>query len=143
VIAVDTNVLVYARRAELPHHAEALQALRSLATGSAAWALPVFCIGEFIRVVTQPRLFDPPTTPDAALAAIDGLLASPSARLLSPGPRYWTLLGDLVRAGAATGNLVFDAQIAAVCLEHGASTILTEDRNFARFPGIARRPLVP
>ncbi len=141
MIAVDTNVLVYARRAELPRHADALAALRALATGPAAWGLPVFCVGEFIRVVTHPRLFDPPTAPDAAIDAIDGLLASPSVRLLSPGPRYWTLFGDLVRAGAATGNLVFDAQIAALCLEHGASTILSEDRDFARFPGIVRKGL--
>ena len=143
MIAVDTNILVYARRKELPRHGAALQALRALATGAGAWALPIFCASEFVRVVTHPRLFSPPTTPEAALAAIETLLASPSARLLSPGPRYWTLFRDLVRASAVTGNLVLDAQIAAVCLEHGAATILTEDRDFARFAGITIQPLAP
>ena len=66
MIAVDTNVLVYADREELPHHARALDVLRTLAEGPEAWALPVVCLGEFVRVVSHPRLFDPPTPPDEA-----------------------------------------------------------------------------
>jgi toxin-antitoxin system PIN domain toxin len=142
LIAVDTNILIHADREEMPLHAEALGALRRLAEGHAAWALPVFCVGEFLRVVSHPRVFDPPTPVLEAFASIDALLASPSVRLLVPSERFLPLLRDLVRQGNATGNLVFDAMIAAVCLEHGARTLLTEDRDFARFPGIQAEPLV-
>lgn len=141
MIAVDSNVLVHADREELPLHGQAVAALRRLAEGSDAWALPVFCIGEFLRVVSHPRVFDPPTPPLEAWESIAALLDSPSVRLLAPGERYPTLLREQLVASGATGNLVFDAQIAAVCLEHGARTLLTEDRDFARFPGIQARPL--
>jgi toxin-antitoxin system PIN domain toxin len=143
VIAVDTNILVYADRSDLPRHGEAEAALRALAEGDEAWALPVFCTAEFVRVVSHPRVFDTPTPPEDALAAVDALLASPSCHLLLPGPRYWALFQQAMRDSAASGNLVFDAQIVAVCLEHGARTILTEDRDFSRFPGVTVKPLRP
>jgi toxin-antitoxin system PIN domain toxin len=143
LIAVDTNILVYADRSELPRHQEAVDALRGLAEGDEAWALPLFCTAEFVRVVSHPRVFDRPTPPEEALAAVDALLESPSCRLLMPGPRYWALFEQAVRDAAASGNLVFDAQIVAVCLEHGARTILTEDRDFSRFPGVTVQPLKP
>ncbi|MCE2725937.1 MAG: PIN domain-containing protein [Planctomycetaceae bacterium] len=133
MIAVDTNILVYADREESAQHAAALRAVRQLAEGDEAWALPVFCVGEFLRVVSHDRLFDSPTPILDALASIDSLLASPSARLLVPGDGYVRLLRSLADESQVQGNLVFDAQIAAVCLEHGATTLLTEDRDFARF----------
>jgi toxin-antitoxin system PIN domain toxin len=141
LIAVDTNILVFADRSELPKHRQAMAALRELAEGRDAWGLPVFCIGEFVRVVSHPRVFDPPTPAVEALAAVFALLESPSVRVLTPGRRYLELLAELIDAGGVGGNLVFDAQIAAVCLERGARTLLTDDRDFARFPRIAIRPL--
>lgn len=141
MIAVDTNILVHASRAESPRHEAALSALRSLAEGAAAWAIPVFALGEYLRVVTHPRVFSPPTPSAHALDAIDALLESPSVRVLSPGPRFPQLLREATLASGATGNLVFDAEIAAVCLEHGARTLLTEDRDFERFPGLRSRTL--
>lgn len=141
MIAVDTNILIHADRREMPLHSEALAALRQLAEGPKAWALPIFCVGEFLRVVSHRRVFDPPTPILEALTSIDALLESPSVRLLTPGPRFLPLLNDVIRKSNATGNLVFDAQIAAVCLEHGASTLLTEDRDFSRFEGIVAKPL--
>ena len=141
MIAVDTNILVHAGRREMSHHAAAVAALTELAEGNAAWALPVFCVGEYIRVVSHPRLFSPPTSTSSALAQVKSLLASPSARLLMPGPRYLPLLGPALAASGASGNLVFDAQIAALCLESGATTLLTEDRDFSRFPGLSTRRL--
>jgi hypothetical protein len=141
VIAVDTNVLIYADREEMPLHARALTMLRSLAEGNEAYGVPVFCIGEFVRVVSHPRLFNPATPPVEAMSSVRALLSSPAARLLAPGPRFLPLLEDLLKASGATGNLVFDAQIAAVCLEYGATTLITEDRDFSRFPGIVVQPL--
>jgi toxin-antitoxin system PIN domain toxin len=133
VIALDTNILIYADREDSALHAAALRAVRLLAEGDEAWAIPVFCVGEFLRVVSHDRLFDPPTPVTDAIDSVDSLLSSPSARLLTPGDRYLRLLRSLVEESGAQGNLVFDAQIAAVCLEHGATMLLTEDRDFTRF----------
>lgn len=137
MIAVDTNILVHADREESALHATALHAVRMLAEGDEAWAIPVFCIGEFIRVVSHDRLFDPPTPVMEAVDSIASLLGSPSSRLLVPGDRYLRLLRSVIEESHVQGNLVFDAQIAAVCLEHGATTLLTEDRDFARFRSLA------
>lgn len=136
MIAVDTNILVYAHREELPLHAAARARLTALAEGDAPWGIPVFCLGEFLRVLTHPRLFDPPHTVDEACAALDRVLESPSLRILHPGDRFWRMLAEAVRAADAAGNLVFDAQLAALCRESGVSALLTEDRDFDRFPGL-------
>lgn len=96
----------------------------------------MFVVGEFVRLVTHPGLFDFPSSLEDALAALAGLLDSRRARLLSPGDRYWSILQEVAIDGHATGNHMFDAQIAAVCIEHGATTILTEDRDFHRFRGL-------
>jgi toxin-antitoxin system PIN domain toxin len=141
LIAVDTNILVYADREEMPLHPQAVKAIRTLAEGDAAWALPIFCVGEFLRVVSHPRVFDPPTPVLEACESIAALIASPSCRLLLPGPRFLSLLEQALRLSGAAGNLVFDAQIAAVCSEHGARTLLTEDRDFARFADLTVQPL--
>ena len=110
--------------------------LRHLAEGNVPWAIPVFCLGEFVRVVTHPRVLDPPSTLDQALTALRGVLASPMVRVLSPSPRYSTLFEEAVREADGRGNLSFDAQIAAVCRERGATRLLTVDRDIARFPGL-------
>jgi len=136
VIAVDTNILVYAHRGALPRHSLALGWIKHLAEGNVPWGLPVFCVGEFVRVVTHPRVLNPPSTLNQGWSALEGLLQSPTLRILSPGTRYLDLFHEAVRAADARGNLAFDAQIAAVCREQGASSLLTADRDFARFPGI-------
>lgn len=141
MIAIDTNILITAHREEMPLHATAVKVVRALAEGHEAWALPIFCVGEFIRVVSHNRVFDPPTPASEAFAVIESLLASPSARLLVPGDRFMPILQATLERSAVYGNLVFDAQIAAVCLENGATTLLTEDRDFARFDGITAMTL--
>jgi toxin-antitoxin system PIN domain toxin len=133
VIAVDTNVLIYAHREELAQHTQALAWLKSLAEGSAPWGLPVFCIGEFVRVVTHPRVFDPPSTLEQATGALEALLASPTLRVLTPGDDYVAHFLQCTREADARGNVAFDAQIVAVCREHGCNALLTLDRDFARF----------
>lgn len=130
--AVDTNVLVYAHREEMPLHEAARACLEELAEGAAPWGLPVFCIGEFVRVVTHRRIFHPPSSLDQALAVIDALAASPGLRLLAPDAEYCAIFRTMSEAAKATGNLAFDTQIASVCHSHGA-TLVTADRDFARF----------
>ncbi|MCY3729624.1 MAG: PIN domain-containing protein [Nitrospira sp.] len=134
--ALDTNVLVHAHRKEMTKHAEARRLLHNLSEGTMPWGLPVFCLGEFLRVVTHHRVFTPPTTMQNALVALDGLLQSPSVRLLLPGDRYWSCLHNVISQGQATGNVVFDAQIVAVCLEHGVDFLISEDRGLKRFETI-------
>jgi toxin-antitoxin system PIN domain toxin len=125
---------VYAHREELPQHRKARTRLVHLAEGPARWALPVFCLGEFLRVVTHPRLLAPPFTVEEACAALGRVLASPSLVVPAPGERFWPLLAEAVREGHAAGNLAFDAQMVALCREAGVSALLTEDRDFDRFP---------
>jgi toxin-antitoxin system PIN domain toxin len=136
MIAVDTNILVTAHREDLPKHRLALGRLTDLAGGDTPWAIPVFCIGEFVRVVTHPRVFDPPSTLEEAIAALESLLKSPTLRIFSPGDRYPKLFAEALREADARGNLAFDAQIAAVCREQGAGHLLTMDKDFARFRGL-------
>ena len=134
MIAVDTNVLIYAHRAESPAHEPALRRIRELAEGAMPWGIPVFCLAELVRVATHLRVFTPPSTLAQAIGFIDGVLASPSVRLLLPTPAFPESFREACEAAGARGNLAFDAQIAAVCLEQGIDTILTADRDFARFP---------
>jgi toxin-antitoxin system PIN domain toxin len=133
LIAVDTNVLVYAHQERLRKHESALRRLTELAEGHAGWAIPVFCLGEFLRVITHPRLFTPPYSADEGCVALERILASPSLTVILPGPDFPTLLSAAIREANAAGNLVFDAQVVAVCRENGVSALLTEDRDFDRF----------
>ena len=139
MIALDTNILVYARRVELPHHAAALRLLRRLAEGEASWAIPWPCIYEYVRVVTHSRLFRPPSELTKTLDDLEALFTSPSLALLGEGPGHPTHLRSMVLAGRATGNLAHDAHIAALLREHGVREFWTTDRDFTRFPGIAVR----
>ena len=133
MIAVDSNVLIYAHRAETDLHTVAARDLASLAEGTTGWGIPVFCIGEFVRIVTHRRVLNPPSTLAQALSFLEKVLASPTCRIVRPGPEFIDLFAETVSAASARGNLVFNAQIAALCREHGISTILTNDRDFRRF----------
>jgi toxin-antitoxin system PIN domain toxin len=136
MIAVDTNILVHAHRQELSGHERALEWLRRLAEGPEPWGIPVFCLGEFVRVVTHRRLFNPPSSLGEAIGALEGLLESSSIQVLIPGDRFPELFHTCLREADARGNLAFDAQIAALCRERGVDRILTMDRDFQRFPGL-------
>lgn len=126
-------MLVYARREESALHERALAELTALAESRGPWALPLPCVVELVRVLTHARVLRPPSTLDGAFAFIDALLESPSVQLLCPGPKFLEHFRAAARGADARGNLAFDAQIAAVCLEHGVREILTADRDFARF----------
>jgi len=139
VIALDTNILVYARRKEAPHHDEARMLLIGLAEGDEPWGLPWPCVYELLRVITHPRVFDPPTPLEVALEDLESLFASPSLRLLGEGPAHPEHLRRSVESGRAAGNLAHDAHIAALVIEHGVRELYTVDRDFARFPGVRVR----
>jgi hypothetical protein len=136
VIALDTNILVAARRAELAHHAPARRLLARLASGEDPWALPWPCVYEFLRVVTHRRVFRPLTPLSRAVEDVVHLLAAPSLVMLGEGAAHAAHLERQVLAGEAAGNLALDAHIAALCIEHGVSELWTLDRGLARFPGL-------
>ena len=131
----------YAHREESPKHSLALSRVVALAESPARWAIPVFCIGEFVRVISHPRLSDPPYSANEACEALTRLLASPSTTVVVPGPAYPALLVEAIREANAIGNLVFDAQIVALCQENGISRLLTEDHDFDRFKGLVTEHL--
>lgn len=132
---------MYAHRESFDVHEAALRAVRDLTEGPDSFAVPVFVVAEFMRVVTHPRLLRPPTRREHAISSVGYLLSRPNARILYPGDGFWPLLAGAVLEAGATGNLIYDAQIVAVCREHGIDEILTEDRDYARFPGITVRSL--
>ena len=141
MIAVDTNILIYAHRGETELHGAAASRLVALAEGAERWALPVFCVTEFMRVVTHRRVFNPPSTVAQATAFIEGIAAAPSCEVVRPGPEFLGLLIAVARQADSRGNLMFDAQIAALCREHGIGTILTNDRDFEPFEPLQVRRL--
>jgi toxin-antitoxin system PIN domain toxin len=143
VIAVDTNVLVYAHRRDSQFHQPAAEAITQLAESPAQWAVPWPCLHEFYSVVTHPRIYRPPSTPTAAADQISAWLESPSVVLLSEGETYWSALSPLLSDGKVSGPLVHDARIAALCLSHGIRELWSADRDFSRFPRLkVTNPLV-
>lgn len=142
MIALDANILVYADRANLPQHPRARALLEELSTGLDSCALPVFALVEYVRVVTHPRLFPNPTRLEDALANVEALLEVPIFSMLLPGDRFWELFDRLSREADGRGNLAFDTQIAALCLEHHVAELWTADRDFARYRALrTRNPL--
>jgi toxin-antitoxin system PIN domain toxin len=131
--ALDTNVLVHAVMVKSAFHGAAREALERAANGRAPWAIPWPCVYEFLRVVTHPRVYHPPMPMARALADLRQILASPSLVLLAETPEHRAVLTPLVASSGVTGNLVHDAHIAALCLEHGVSELVTGDRDFSRF----------
>jgi len=136
VIAVDTNLLVYAHRADNEWHEPTLRHLLDLAEGRSRWALPWPCLHEFLAIVTHPRIYTPPSPLSSALSSLAAWLDSPSCVPIGEGPGYFEVLGDLVSKGRAIGGLIHDARVAAICLYNGVTTLWTSDRDFSRFPDL-------
>jgi toxin-antitoxin system PIN domain toxin len=134
--AIDTNILIHAEVESSERHGPALKVLQGLAEGALPWAIPWPCIYEFLRVVTHPRVFHPPVPLNIALQDLRKVLASPSLFLLAETARHASVLDQVISQSGATGNLIHDAHIVALCLEHGVSEIITGDRDFTRFAGL-------
>jgi toxin-antitoxin system PIN domain toxin len=143
MIAVDTNILVFAHRADSPWHDVARERVRELAEGRGAWAIPWPCLHEFLAIVTHPRLYRPPTPADRAVEQVEAWLESPSLVRLAETDGHWATLKALVLGGRVDGPRVPDARVAALCESHGIRELWTADRDFSRFPAVkAVNPLV-
>lgn len=133
MIAVDTNILVYAHRADSLHHEKASVAVAACAQSRQAWCIPWPCIHEFFAVVTHPRIYNPPTPPDKAVDQINSWLESPSPVLIGEADNHWQTLQALLANAKTIGPAVHDARIAALCLSHGVRELWSADRDFRRF----------
>lgn len=143
MIAVDTNLLVYAHREDSDLHERAAACLTALAEGSARWAIPWPCLHEFFAIVTHPRIYRPPTPAGLAMEQIDAWLEAPGLELLGEASGYWPHLAELLKRSRVAGPAIHDARIAALCLHHGVDELWTADRDFSRFAALrARNPLV-
>lgn len=141
--AVDTNILVYAHREESEWHSAARSCIQALAEGSASWAIPWPCVHEFLAVVTHPKIYAPPSPLPTALDQVEAWLESPTLVLLGEGTRHWQQLRATLAVSRVVGPRVHDARIAALCMQHGITTLLTADRDFSRFGGLkTANPLV-
>ncbi len=136
MIAVDTNILVYAHREDAEWHVGAYEKLRHLAEGNAAWAIPWPCIHEFLAIVTHPRIYRPPSPLAAAIDQVAAWLESQTVVLLAESNVHWPQLKELLLSGKAAGAKVHDARIAALCQQHGVRELWSADRDFGRFPNV-------
>ena len=142
MIAVDTNLLVYAHREDSPWHAPAYERVADLAAGPSQWAIPWPCLHEFLAIVTHPRIYRPPTPLAVAVEQVEAWLESPAVVLLAESTGYWEVLRETVQSGLVAGPQVHDARVAALCQQHGVAELWSADRDFGRFPGLTvRNPL--
>jgi uncharacterized protein len=143
MIALDTNILVYAHRRDMPQHTLALRAIQRLVSEGRTWAVPWPCIHEFLAVVTNPRIFKTPTSTQTAITVIRDLAAQQQGRMLGASRRHLDILDRLCRSASASGSKFHDARIAAICIGHGVSQLWTADRDFSYFPELkTENPLV-
>ena len=132
----DVNVLIYAHRVDsTTEHAKYAAWLTRLATGAEPFALSTLVLAGFVRIVTNRRIFSPPTPAEIAFEFLHELISRPNARVVSPGRNHIQVWQDLCLTSGATGKLVADAQHAAVAIEHGC-TLVTTDADFDRFRGL-------
>ena len=136
MIAVDTNILVYAHRAESPFYQVAFRRVTELGQGAAPWAIPWPCLHEFLVTVTHPRIYKPPTPLAQAFDQINVWLESPSLVLLTESSNHWSTLRNVLIESAVTGPRIHDARIMALCLQHGVREVWSADRDFSRFAGV-------
>ena len=135
MIAVDTNLLVYAHRRESRDHTEAASIIRDLAESGEPWAIPWPSCYEFHSVVTNPRIWkDSASSPEQSWRQLEAWMASPSLRLIGETEGFGEILERVLRRPRVIGGVAHDARIAAICVAHGVEALLTRDRDFLLFP---------
>jgi hypothetical protein len=142
VIAIDTNILVYAHRKDTAFHEAAWNCVAEHAEGPDPWAIPWPCVHEFLSIVTNPRIYKSPTPMRAAIAQIEAWRESPSLCFLSEEEGYWEELVLLLSKSRVVGPRVHDARIAGLAIRYGVRELLSADRDFGRFSALhVRNPL--
>ena len=142
MILVDANILLYAEDALSPRHTAARSWWDDQLSKDSPVCLCWTVLGAFIRIGTNPRVFETPLSLDQALTRVQSWLDQPCVRIVLPTERHWTVFQKMLRDGQAVANLVTDAHLAALAVEHGCELIST-DSDFSRFPGLRwKNPLV-
>ena len=143
MIAIDTNILVYAHRKDARFFTTARARVKALAEGGTPWAIPAPCLHEFLAIATHPRIYDPPSRLGQAMNQVTAWLESPGLVVLSEGPGYWELFERVLARSQVVGPRVHDARIATLCLHHRVAKLWTVDRDFSRFSELkVENPLV-
>ena len=132
---LDANLLLYAHDPRAVQHDASRAWLESVLSGSEMVRFAWLTLWAFLRIATNPRVYERPLSATEAETLVSSWLAQPVAGILEPGDRHWEILRTLTRSGQATGALMMDAAIAAIAIEHGA-TLCTTDRDFSRFTGL-------
>lgn len=141
MILPDVNILVYAHREDTQNHPAYRLWLEGVLNGDQAYGIADIVLSGFLRVVTHPRMFNPPSTIEQALTFAKEVRNRPNCVVIRPGPRHWTIFEGLCKTANVKGNLVPDAYLAALAIESG-STWITTDRDYSRFPQLNwRHPL--
>lgn len=141
MILCDVNVLVYAHKEGADRHDEYRTWLEEAMNGDEAFGVSDLVLSSVLRIVTHPRVFDPPSTWNQARGFADAVRSAPSAVPIAPGRRHWEIFIGLGGKAGVRGNLVPDAYLAALAIESGSEWI-TADRRFARYSGLRfRHPL--
>ncbi len=135
MILLDANLLIYSFSSSSPHYQPAHQWLESLLSSPRAVALAWGTINAFLRISTNPRAYAQPYTAPEAVQIVSDLLERPTVQIVNPGASYWRIFRELLVEAQGTANLVNDAHLAALAIEHGA-LLCTTDRDFSRFPGL-------
>ena len=144
MIAVDTNLLIYAHREDSDFHQTSFRSLQELSESGQRWAIPWPCVHEFLAITTHPRIFDPPSPLPLALQAMEVWIDSPQCGMIGEEPGYFHTLKTIVTRGRVIGPMMHDARIAALCIDHGIRELWTVDRDFSRFAMLkTRNPLAP
>jgi uncharacterized protein len=143
MIAVDTNILVYAHKQVSDFHTTAKRRVAELVESGDAWAIPWPCLHEFYAISSNPKLFKEPSAALHALDQIEAWLESPTLALIAETSNHWESFSDVIMRSGAVGGAVHDARIAAICIENGVRELWTADRDFAKFKGLkSSNPLV-
>ncbi len=135
MIALDTNLLIYAHRSSVPEHRAAMRAIEQAAKNANGWAIPFPCVAEFWAVVTHPASLGRPSKPREAQAILDSQSAA-GAKILYPHGVAMARLCKLAERLDVQGARIFDLQIGLTCQEAGAREIWSHDQNFIAIPGL-------
>lgn len=134
MILSDANLLLYAKVADYPQHSAAITWFEEQINGPGRIGLPWPSLLAFLRIVTNPKIYESPLEINVAWAQINEWLALPNIWILLPTEQHATILGQLLHETQANANLAPDAHLAALAIEHGLE-VCTTDTDFARFTG--------
>jgi hypothetical protein len=133
LILVDANLLLYAEDSLSEHHDSVRNWWDQQLSGTAPVGVCWPVLAAFIRIATNPRLHQRPLSPRESCARVQSWFAQPCVQLINPGENHWSLFQEMLKESNAVGNLVSDAHLAALAIEHNC-VLQSADTDFARFP---------